>query len=211
MALNIPFFRNMKDETHCLQTCMMMVLKYHFPKKEFTFGQIDRAMMVNGKKAYITFSQAVVVLDRLGLECTYITRAKGGYEHFLKIGISKYYRQIEKQSPDVIEDVDLRFSKTAWDMGLIEEKRISLISLREMLDKDCLVIAMVDHNGQKEGMPYDGHTVLIKSIGKESIILNDPGPSAIEDRKLKTKDFLNIWHDPDGYRSVLVISGKKQT
>ena len=209
MTANIPFFKNSKDETHCLQACMKMVLKYHFPKKRYTFNNLDKEMMISEKKVYTTFPQAVVVLDKLGIKCKYLTQTKNGYENYLKMGIEEYHNNTSGQSTNVIKDIDLHFSKKGWNMGLIKEKELSIENLKKMIYKNYLALAMIDYNGLKENKSYDGHVVLVKSIKNNKITINDPGPPAIEDRIISRKDFLKIWHDPDNYRSVLVVFGKK--
>jgi len=41
MKLNIPFFPNTEDNTHCLQATLMSVLKIIYPKENFTYEQLD--------------------------------------------------------------------------------------------------------------------------------------------------------------------------
>ena len=40
--LKIPFYKNTKDSLHCFQACLRSVLKFYFPKKDYSFEYLDR-------------------------------------------------------------------------------------------------------------------------------------------------------------------------
>lgn len=41
--LDIPFFGNTSDNTHCFQAALKMVLKYFLSNEEFSWEELDRA------------------------------------------------------------------------------------------------------------------------------------------------------------------------
>lgn len=44
---NIPFYSNTSDDTHCLQACLKMLLKYFYPNEEYSWEELDK---LTGKK-----------------------------------------------------------------------------------------------------------------------------------------------------------------
>jgi len=42
MKTEVPFYPNTEDNTHCLQACLKMVLKYFIQEKEYSYEDLDR-------------------------------------------------------------------------------------------------------------------------------------------------------------------------
>ena len=45
--LKVPFYGNTKDNLHCFEACIKMVLKYFEPNKSFSWKELDK---LSGKK-----------------------------------------------------------------------------------------------------------------------------------------------------------------
>ena len=39
---SVPLYGNTKDDTHCFQAAIKMVMKYFWPKRSFTWKQLER-------------------------------------------------------------------------------------------------------------------------------------------------------------------------
>ncbi|UCD04572.1 MAG: hypothetical protein JSW73_02985 [Candidatus Woesearchaeota archaeon] len=210
--MKIPFYPNAPDWLHCMQACAKMILKYHFPEKDFSFDELDNMMGVK-KGKLVTIPQVIVALDKLGLKCKYVTKLGNGitYAEYLEMGMKKYFEKtLGESAVEVISpEVQIQFSKEAYNKGLVEEKRISFQDLKNYFDKGCLILAIVDfnklNNTQKD---FLGHGVLITDIN-EFIHFHDPGEPPTPNRKLDKDFFMTILNDSTKEKSILVVFGKK--
>ena len=65
--LKIPFYANLKDDNHCLQACFKMVLKYYFPKRNYSFKELDKVSQhISGKWTWQ--GAFLLVLYKMGFE-----------------------------------------------------------------------------------------------------------------------------------------------
>lgn len=63
----VPFFANTVDNTHCVQACFRMALKYFLPELDFNFGKLD-AMTHKVEKKGTWWFPGLVELKKLGIQ-----------------------------------------------------------------------------------------------------------------------------------------------
>jgi hypothetical protein len=205
--LKIPFVENPGKQ--CGQACMAMALKYYFPDKEFTIGQIN--LMIRRQEGKWTFPQQnAVALDELGLS----VKAYSSID--IPVGrdnIIKSFRQsFGRDYDEVIRNIDLEtheyFSKIAKEKKLFEVRRHSIEDIAEYIKRGCVVIACVDSHvlyGRKGS--FVGHAVIVTGMSRYSVWINDPDRGS--DMKYPKDLFEKAYKVPETDDDILVVFGKK--
>jgi GNAT superfamily N-acetyltransferase len=205
--LNIPFVKNPGKQ--CGQTCMVMALKYYFPERDFTVGQMNE--LIRHKPGKWTFPmQNAVALDQLGLKAIAYSGKDIPVGHsqtvnfFKKIFGSDYKQLMAKIDLPVHE----YFAKIAKDKQIFKVKKHSVKDIRNYVDRGYLVIPAVDANVLcgKTG-PYAGHAVLITGMDEKYVWIHDPsgGPNV----KYPLEIFEAAYNVPAIDDDILVVFGKK--
>lgn len=65
--IDIPFYPNLKDDTHCVQACLKSVLKFYFPKRNYSFRYLDR-VTAHKRGKWTWDSAALMFLAQIGFE-----------------------------------------------------------------------------------------------------------------------------------------------
>lgn len=208
--MEIPFFSNLPDDVHCMQACMKMILKYYFPKRDFSFEQLDELIGLGKRKLWSTPVQAAVVFDNLGLNVK--CYAARDFEDYLREGaeyIKKNYQDWKTILEHIDLNLDLDFTKEALKRGILENEELQFDLIESFFKKGGLIMLVINRNVLKDKKGYDGHFVLITDIGRDYVEFHDPGlPPKPKRRESKCK-FIQSWYDPDTDRSALVTFGKK--
>jgi len=196
----IPFFENTKDNSHCFQACLKMVLKFYFPGKNYSYRLLDK--ITNHKKGMWTWQgEALLFLSKIGFEIVNIENLD--YKRFATRG-ETYLKSIWSKE---IFDLQDKYSNLKREQQiarkLIKNKNISIINketnIRDMEDyfkKDFLLIVSVNpcvFSGEK---CYWSHSVVITEIGQKYIKFHDPGLPGIENRRVNRKLFIKAMSKP---------------
>jgi len=117
--MNIPYFPNTGDGTHCFQAAMKMALAALVPEREFSHEQLDKiSLKLPGRWTWPT--AAMLWMLEKGLEVKLIEEFD--YADFAKRGgdylIERYGKevgrsQIEHSDVEFERDISRRFSKIA--------------------------------------------------------------------------------------------------
>ena len=204
--LKIAFVKS--PDGQCMQTNMMMALRYFFPDKKFSFCQINKKM--HRKKGKWTFpTQAAVALKDFGLKAKAYSSEDISTER--KRIIAGFKKAFGKDYNTVIKNIDLNtteyFHKRTKKEKVFEVCKNSLKDLEKCFEKGYLVIPCVDSNVlHKEKGSFRSHFVTIVNMDKNNVWIHDPseGPNIKYSRKLFNKAYTVQAIDDD----ALVIFGK---
>lgn len=193
MIYNVPFFANRKDNTHCVQATLKMVLKYFLPEKNFNWKKLDRlSKYKEGLGTWLV--PALIKFRKMGFKIVNIELFD--YKKFYREG-EEYIRKFD--SPEVAEwylrHSNLRHIKNDIPMFLKlikTQNRLAKISdIINLLNKGYLVACDVNGNVLDGKNEYEGHSVLIIGYDKNNFILHEPGlpsrPNLIVTRKIFKK------------------------
>lgn len=101
LELDVPFYSNTQDDTHCFQAGIKSVLKYFLPERDFTWEELDK---LTAKKGNLwTWPMAATInLKKMGFEAVSMTdfdykrfSEEGGAYLVEKFGEEKGKAQIE--------------------------------------------------------------------------------------------------------------------
>ncbi len=214
MELASPaFIRNLSDELHCHQACILMVLRQLQPEKNWTFEIIDEMTgFVSGKMTWPM--KSYLALCEIGVDVRVIEPFD--YRTFVREPFEYLVREAGADSAKYIaENSDLDVAVTDAQR-LLESTRISLehrlpevSDLSALLSKGYYEIAHVNQRMLQGDEGYIGHSLLVYGLTEKAVIGHNPGPPATEASTIPIELFVRAWSSPsDAARSLLAISGK---
>ncbi|MEX0918742.1 MAG: hypothetical protein WDZ85_02125 [Candidatus Paceibacterota bacterium] len=198
--LNIPFYKNTKDDTRCLPACWRMVLKYYLPNKNYPYHILD-PLIGHKPKQWTWQSQGLLYLANLGFEVVNIENLD--YKKFVRQG-KKYLAQIwskevfevqEKYSDLDNEQIQARKLIKNPLIKLIN-KKISISDIERYFYDGFLVMISINPYVLERKKGYASHLVLITAIEDNNITFHDPGLPPIKNRKVGRKTFIKAMSKP---------------
>lgn len=206
MKLNLKFYPNTKDNTHCVQALMKSILKKIYPKRNFTLDELEK---ISGKRKgkYTSMPGTVVGLKRLGLKVHIF--GSFDYNQFVKYGSSYWRDNFSKEvSETQIETSDINSevedAKEMLKFGIFKKKKIRISDLGNFLEDGWFVMAHVNINLLNGKAGYSGHAVLITGFDKDYIWFHDPGLPPVQNRK-ETKKFFMQAFDYGGICEIYLV------
>ena len=189
----IPFYSNLKDNNHCLQACLKMVLKYYFPNKNYSFGKLDK-MTMHVKGMWTWQSASLLALAEIGFEVINIENLD--YKKFAKNG-DKYLKKIWTEEVFSIQNKYSDLKQEQKIAGkMVESEKIKLVNrdvnfsdLENYFKKDYLVLVSVNPCVFENKKCYWSHIVLVTDINEKWVTFHDTGLPAIKNRKISRKKF----------------------
>ena len=210
--LDIPFYKNTKDDLRCVQAALRSVLKYILPSKNYSFSYLD--LVTAHKKDKWTWDGAMLLfLARLGFDVVYIT--KFDYKKFAHSG-EKYLRSLwtdeiyktQKQHSDFVQEQ--KFAKL-----LIKNRKIHLLhrqaiwnDVRRLWSERYLLMISVNACILDSLRGYSSHMVTITGITKQFVYFHDPGNPPIPNRKVSVKKFWKAASYPNGTSADIIALRK---
>ncbi|MFH1830791.1 MAG: hypothetical protein ABH871_08475 [Pseudomonadota bacterium] len=207
--MNIPFFPNTGDGTHCFQAAMKMALAKLLPEREFSYEELDRiSLKLPGRWTWPT--AAMLWMIEKGLEVKLIEQfdyadfAKRGGEYLIeRYGKEVGGAQIEHSDVEFERDISLRFSKIAP----IELRPAYLEDLQKEMARGAVVIVNLNACVLQDQEGYSGHFVVMCDIGDKEIRLHDPGFPPMPNVIVPVDRFIKAWAYPTACdRNLLSIS-----
>ena len=191
--LNISFYPNTKDGFHCVQACLKSVLKFYFPRKDFSFKYLGKVTAHRRNKLTWDFAMLLFLLKK-GFDIIYVT--KFNYKKFAKQG-EKYLQslwrddvyQYQKKYSDLKEERKFATSLAKSKRIKYYQRAAKLSDFRNLFKGEYLIMASINPfvlDGEDE---YGSHLVLITNITKNFIYFHDPGNPPIPNRKASIKKF----------------------
>lgn len=196
---HVPFFANRKDDTHCYQAALKIVLKYFLPKKTFTLRQLEQ--MTGFKKGLWTWPmRGVLSMIDLGFTVRDI-------EDFDYAAVGRdaktYLRTIygEKAADEQIAHSDIpKEERTAAEFArrVVPELRVpDRKDIKSLLSDRYLILCLVNSKVLNGKRGYIGHFVVLYRASSFSVWLHDPGLPPRPNRRVSWKVFERAWGFPD--------------
>jgi hypothetical protein len=198
--MQVPFYGNTDDGTHCFQAVFRMILKYYWPEKDFSWQELEEiTAKVDGLWTWPT--AGMLWLHNNGFEVHDVETFN--YTKFIeKSGdylIDWFGEKVGQEQIDHCNlDQEIEYAKQIVKSGLCETRTPKAFELKERLDEKYLLICNVNSrvlNG-KEG--YAGHFVLLTGYIHDGFILHDPGLPSLQNREVALPDFERAWAYPNG-------------
>lgn len=189
----IPFYSNLKDNNHCLQACLKMVLKYYLPNKNFSFKELDK-ITKHVEGLWTWQGASLSALAKMGFSVVNIENLD--YKKFAKEG-DKYLKKI--WSEEVFDTQD-KYSNLKQEkqiaQKMVKDKNITLLNRETTINdvenyfrKDYLVLVSVNPCVFENIKCYWSHIVLITDINDKWVTFHDVGLPGIENRQISLKKF----------------------
>lgn len=206
MKKTIPFYSNAKDDTHCYQACLKMILKHIFPKKNFTFKKLDK--LTNKPKAkWSWYPAGLVSLHKMKLIVKLYSMFD--YKKFSQEGKKYIYSLFPKENAEtIIENSDIlsavKDTKRMLKRKIFRKERIDFIKVEEFFKRSYDIILWVNSGLLNRTNKFTGHFVVLIGFDKNYIYVHDPGLPPRPNRKVSKKHFLKAW-EYNGYGDVVLI------
>lgn len=195
----VPFYSNTPDDTHCVQACYKMVLKYFLPNKDFSWEELDKAT-AKQKDMWTWPMAGLIWLQEQGLEI--INIEDFDYGQFIKNKknylIEKYGRVIaDKQEAHSNIPAELKWARQFIKKMKTDSRIPDCDDIKHHLDMGYLVIVSVNYNSLHHKKGYTGHSVVIKGYDDQGFIIHDPGNPGEPDFRPSYDQFMKGWAYPN--------------
>jgi len=205
MHLDLKFFPNTKDNTHCVQAVLMSIFKKVYPEKNFSYKQLD---VITGKKSdkFTSMPSVMLGLESMGLTVKMISNID--YAEFVKDGYSYWRKNHSKMVADKqIETSDIKTemdsAKGILGTEILVKKKLTLRDLEELFKKWFIITHLNPYVFRKK-KKYSGHAVVITGMSKNFIWFHDPGLPAKANRKVSKKVFMKAFNYDDICEAYLI-------
>lgn len=198
--IDVPFFANTPDATHCFQASFRMILKYFWPERDFSWKELEKmSAKVDGKA---TWPEAMLIhLHEMGFEVAQIELfdahafiTKG--EDYLKRAFGGEVAKWQIANSDIPQE--RRLYKKLLDAHVPYEMREpTLADIRNYLRDGWLITLTVNSARLNGKLGYSGHAIVVYEVNDDEVIFNDPGPPAHAHRSVSHADFEAVWADPN--------------
>lgn len=198
--LNIPFYKNLKDDCHCFQACLKMLLKYTFPDESYSYEKLNK-LTSHGRNQWTWNTAGLIFLAKKGFEIVSIENfdhkqfAEFGNEYLRMIWSNEIFEEQKKHS---------NFKKEReWSRLFVKNKTIKHLrrpttfsEIEKFFQKGYIVLVTITPFRSGKKMEYGRHIVVITDINKKTVTFHDPGLPPYENRVISRKDFQEALYFP---------------
>lgn len=196
---SVPFYANTKDDTHCYQAALKMVLKYFLPDKSFTWKELDA--LTEKKTGMWTWpikgilALSLMKFDVLDIEIfdykQFIRDPKG----YLKDEYGEEVANEQIRHSDVDEAaID---AKEAIRKITIQKRIPNFDDLQKLITDGWLLVCLVNSSKLNRKKGYVGHFVVIWKCTERMVFLHDSGLPPKKNRRVTRRVFEEAWADPN--------------
>lgn len=175
--MNVLFYANSADNTHCVQACLKSILKFFLPDKEFSFKQLDqmtRKIEDKGTWFFTIFPDLI----KQGFDIVQIENFD--YLRFYQEGKAYLYQALPQHRADwyfnnsnlmaVKDDI-----KDSFKNVNLQVRPATLKDFEGLLSQGYLIITDINYHALMEEPGYDSHSVVIYAFDDKHFFLHNPG------------------------------------
>ncbi len=199
MNINIPFYSNTPDNTHCFQAAIKMLAKFFWPDENYSWEKLDR-ITAKAKGLWSWPMAGVLWLHSRGVEV-------------IDIEIFDYSKFIEQKENYLLSfygpeagneqikhshiNQEINFARKYQENIKIQNKIPDKRNIIQLLQNEYLLICNVNARVLISKNGYVGHFVVVKGFNEKNLFLHDPGLPAFENRKVSFELFEKAWAYPN--------------
>lgn len=196
---NVPFFANKKDDLHCYQAALRMVLKHFFPKRTYSWKTLEHMTgFARGKwtwpmrGALSLMDEGLSIRDIEQFDYSLVATDAKTYLHTVygqKVGDEQIAHSdissVEETAKEYIQRVNTEFRiPNAQD-------------IKKLLEDGYLVTCLVNSQVLKRRIGYSGHCVVLFRASPSSVWMHDPGLPPKPNHCVSWTLFNQAWGYPD--------------
>jgi hypothetical protein len=206
--MDMPFFANTGDDTHCFQATLKMVLKYFDEDRDFSWHELDT--LTAKQPGMWTWPMAGLCwLAKQGYDVINIDEFD--YEAFGREGadylVSKFGHEIaDEQIKHSVIRAEQQIANAFMKYVKVEIRVPDVNEIMDFLNEGYAVIVNVNARSLYDKSGFVGHFVVITEFDGRDISLHDPGPPARPNQTMPIAQFLRGLDYPDsGSRNLIAI------
>jgi hypothetical protein len=195
----IPFYSNTPDDLHCFQAALKMILKYFWPNKYYTWGELDK-MTAKIEELWTWPTAGLIWLKEKGLGVKVIDNFDD--EKFIQLGeqylIEEYGEEVSNEQIKH-SDINQEIKLTKKFVKMIEKERKipEIDDIKKLMLDDYIVVVNINSRTLNQRSGYAGHFIIIKGFNEKGFIVNDPGLPGRENFKVDFEFFEKTWAYPN--------------
>ncbi len=212
--LEVPFYPNTPDDTHCFQAVLKMALKFFLPERDFSWEELDKiTAKVDGLWTWSSAgllwlkNNGFEVIDIEAFDYSRFVKEKGQYL------ISMFGREIGETQIKYSElNQEVVYAKELLEKVNPELRIPDFQEIRNFLNKDYLVICNINAHALYSENGYSGHFVLIKGFSEDTLILHDPGSPPNENKEVTLSVFERAWGYPEeNAKNIIALKLRRES
>ncbi len=196
----IPFYSNLKDNNHCLQACLKMVLRYYFPEKNYSYEKLNK-ITKHIKGMWTWQGASLIAFAKMGFDVINIENlnykkfAKDGKNYLKKIWNKEVF-EIQNRYSDLKQEKKIAQKLIKNDNIKLLNRETTIKDVENYFDRDYLVLVSVNSCVFENKKCYWSHIVLVTDIDDKWVTFHDVGLPAIKNRKISKKKFKKAMTKP---------------
>lgn len=199
MKIKIPFHKNLKDDLHCFQACLKMVLSFFVPKKNFTYKKLDEITgHKKGKWTWDTMTKLWLAKHNFLVikisNFDYRKFAILGEKYLKKFWVSTVYETQKQMSDLKYEQYLSKKILSSRNIKLIK-RRAKVKDIEKYFNQEFMIVALINPYILKRQKDYSSHSVVITGINKKFVIFHESGLPAKKNKKAPLKLFNKALYD----------------
>lgn len=196
--LEIPFFSNTPDGTHCFQAALKMALAILMPEREFTYDELDRISQKQpGKWTWPTAAMLWMIDEGLRIKLI----EEFDYRDFVGRGgaylIERFGEEVGRsQIANSDVEKELKIARRFMAVAPLEYRLPSFHDLRGEIANGAVVIVNLNAALLRGLEGYSGHFIVVCDVGDKAVMLHDPGLPPAPNLKVAREKFEKAWAYP---------------
>jgi len=195
---SVPFFSNTKDNTHCYQACLKMILGYFIADRRWSWEELDQ--LTNKLPNMWTWPMAGLMnLQKMGFDVKEINNFD--YMEFSTSGIKyiedtsgKEIAAMQEEHSDIGKE--MKESRVFVKTNIHKKRTPTFNDIKRLLNEGYLLIADVNLKLLNNLPGMDNHFVVIYGLDTEKVYFHDPGFPPVKSREEKISGFKKAWCFP---------------
>jgi len=202
--LDIPYQK--QQGPSCVQSQMLMAIKYYYPESTLTQADLDQRTGRNPDQ-WTWFSQAMPVLIEENLDAYYYSLTP--YEDLNPETVNQIYGDDGPFINSVTNWPALKSSIEFLNQNpeRYQKAKLSWQEVEEAFKNKYIILMIIDYNVLTMGLStYAGHGVTITNINQTHVTFHnsDLGPNQVAEKQR----FIDAWNAPGTDNDVIIIKGK---